>query len=503
MPYVLGVDVGTSRASAAVSRRRGSTWGDVEDVRLGVGSATVPSVLHLAADGSALVGEDAERLSLAEPERIVRGFSRRVGDDVAAATGDTAQDLTAAFVRWIADRVAEREGGAADHVVVTHRAGWGGYRRGLLHEALRRVGLGGATLLPEPIAAAESLTVRDRVESGDTVASYRLGGGPFESSVVLRTESGAFELVASAESADDLGGAQFDDVVFERLRGEFGRAIDALDPADPQALLAAADLRDRCVEAKEALSTAPTATIPVHLPGLRADLTITRIEFEELIRPAVDTTVAQLLRTVRAAATRPRVVVLVGGSANIPLIAELVAARLSCRVAVEAAPEGTVARGAALAACRLARSAGGRAALPLPAEPTTVLPAVVEAEPPHLPELVRRPDDELDVPPPRPSFELTPLDLPEKRSLARLVPGVRPAALKAIGAVLVVAGVALTIFFQAGTSPKQSPAGTSGAGPAKPVLNTAPETPVADPSMLSSSIQPSSAQSSQTKDSGR
>ncbi|MFD1050633.1 hypothetical protein ACFQ1S_36465 [Kibdelosporangium lantanae] len=35
MPYVLGVDVGTSRTAAAVCRQTGSTWADAETVRLG------------------------------------------------------------------------------------------------------------------------------------------------------------------------------------------------------------------------------------------------------------------------------------------------------------------------------------------------------------------------------------------------------------------------------------------------------------------------------------
>ena len=79
MSYVLGIDVGAARTSAAVARQ-GSD--DVEPVDLGDGGCGVASVLHLGADGGLEVGAAAERWADGEPERVVRGFPGRIGDDV-------------------------------------------------------------------------------------------------------------------------------------------------------------------------------------------------------------------------------------------------------------------------------------------------------------------------------------------------------------------------------------------------------------------------------------
>ena len=106
MSYVLGVDVGAARTSAAVARP-GSD--DVEPVDLGDGGCGVASVLHLGADGSLDVGAAAERWADGEPERVVRGFPGRIGDDVPmllAGEPWAPEELTAWLVRWVVDRVA-------------------------------------------------------------------------------------------------------------------------------------------------------------------------------------------------------------------------------------------------------------------------------------------------------------------------------------------------------------------------------------------------------------
>ena len=111
MTYYLGIDVGAARASAAVARA-GSD--DVEPVDLGDGGCGVASVLHLGADGSLDVGVAAERWADDEPDRVVRGFPGRIGDDVPmllAGEPWAPEELTAWLVRWVVDRVAEREDG--------------------------------------------------------------------------------------------------------------------------------------------------------------------------------------------------------------------------------------------------------------------------------------------------------------------------------------------------------------------------------------------------------
>ena len=353
--YRLGIDLGTTYTAAVVCRRQSGDgdWGEPEIVALGTQSASVASVLYLGEDGSVLVGEAAERRALTEPGAVVRQFKRRIGDDVPLVVGNsvhTAHDLAARMGRWVVDKVAEREGGPAEAVAVTHPAAWGRHKKELLAGALRQVGLDGVTFLPEPQAAAVAYSSRERVDTGGAVAVYDLGGGTFDAAVVRRTAD-AFDLPGRAEGIEQLGGVDFDERVFDHVRAGLGAALDELDIEDPDVVAAVLRLRRECVEAKEALSFDTQATIPVMLPGIRTNVRITRVEFEAAIRSSIDHTVDALRRSVESAALSPddlQAVLLVGGSSRIPLVAQMISAELGRPVAVDSDPKTSIAMGAAL-----------------------------------------------------------------------------------------------------------------------------------------------------------
>ncbi|MDL5154376.1 Hsp70 family protein [Actinomycetospora termitidis] len=383
--YRLGIDLGTTYTAAVVCRRQGpgDGWSEPEIVALGTRSASVASVLYLGEDGAVLVGEAAERRGLTEPDRVVHQFKRRIGDDVPLVVGSavhTAHDLAARLARWVVDRVAEREGGPADAVAVTHPAAWGGHKLELLAGALRRVGLDDVTFLPEPQAAAVAYSARQRVDAGGVVAVYDLGGGTFDAAVVRRTAAG-FELPGRAEGIEQLGGVDFDDRVFDHVRDGIGAALDELDVSDPDVLAAVARLRRECVEAKEALSFDTQATIPVMLPGVRTTIRLTRVEFEAAIRGSIDHTVDALRRTVDSAGLSPealQAVLLVGGSSRIPLIAQRISEELGRPVAVDSDPKTSIATGAALTIAPRPAPASGTAPVTNPAPVPT--PAAPDAD---------------------------------------------------------------------------------------------------------------------------
>ncbi len=351
MRYALGVDVGTSFTAAAIWR-----WDEqdkAEAVALGSRMQAVPSVLFLGADGSVVVGEAAERRTLTDPDRVVREFKRRIGDDTPLLVGGqpyAAHDLAAMMVRWVVDRVTEREGGSPDRIAITHPAGWGPYKKDLLSRALGAVGLDDLTFLAEPEAAAVSYAAKERVEAGTTIAVYDLGGGTFDAAVVRKTGAGSFALLGSADGLEQLGGADFDEAVFTHVQSD-PTQWDALDVEDPSVLSGLARLRRECIEAKEALSSDTEVSIPVLLPEVSAHVRLVRSEFEEMIRPALEDTVDSLSRAIHSAdlsAGDLGAVLLVGGSSRIPLVAQLVSAALGCPVVVDADPKTTIALGAAL-----------------------------------------------------------------------------------------------------------------------------------------------------------
>ena len=379
--YLLGIDVGTTRTAAATCRS-GPRHADTEIVNLGDRSSAVPSVLFVGDDGSFVVGEAAERRATSDPGHIVREFKRRIGDPTPLLVGGrpwAPEDLSALLVQWVVDRVAQREGGPAARIAVTHPASWGGHKKELLAGALRHHGLP-ATFLAEPQAAALHYAAAERVEPGSTIAVYDFGGGTFDAAVVHKEPQG-FSLLGRPEGVDRLGGIDLDELVFEHVREGLPEAFEGLDETDPAVLSAIAAVRRECTEAKEALSADTEVSIPVLTPAGQGSVRLHRSEFEAMIQPRVEETVSALRRAISSAgmtAEQLTAVLLVGGSSRIPLVAQLVSEQLGRPVAVDTDPKNAIAKGAALSLTPAGISATG-AHLPVqrsgtfgPSAPVTV-----------------------------------------------------------------------------------------------------------------------------------
>jgi actin-like ATPase involved in cell morphogenesis len=371
--YVLGIDLGTTFTAAAVGRPDGR----VEIAALGDRAASVPTVVVLRSDGEILVGEAAERRSLSEPGRTAREFKRRLGDPVPLVIGGTpygAESLMAYVLAFVVAKVAEREGGPPDRVVVTHPASWTAFRKDLLEQAVHQSGLSEVTYLPEPEAAAVEYANLERLEPGQVVAVYDFGGGTFDAAVLRVTTSG-FDLLGRPEGLERLGGIDLDQAVLVHVNQALGGLVESADRADPAVAPALARLRDECTKAKEALSADTDALVPIALPGLQTEVRITRSELESMVRPRIAETVAALERAVTSAGLvmdDVARILLVGGTSRIPLIAQLLRESTGRPVVLDANPKHVVAMGAA----RIAASAWAAAPVPAPAPlPSAVLAA--------------------------------------------------------------------------------------------------------------------------------
>ncbi|MEM8905881.1 MAG: Hsp70 family protein, partial [Actinomycetota bacterium] len=381
MPYELGVDLGTTYTAAAVRRD-----GVIEVVDLGNRAATIPSVVFLREDGSILVGEAANRRGVTYPARIAREFKRRIGDPTPVVVGGTpysAEALSARLLQQVIAIVSEGQGEPPATVAVTHPANWGPYKLDLFRQAFQMADLDNVITLTEPEAAAVHYATLERVEPGRVVAVFDLGGGTFDASVLRKRDDG-FDLLGRPEGIERLGGIDFDEAIFNHVAQHLGGALGRLDPDDATALASVARLRADCVDAKEALSTDTQVTIPVVLPNLQTEVRMTRSEFEQLIRPSLTDTVGAVRRAVRGAQLDIGdidVVLLVGGSSRIPLVAQTVAGELGRPVAVDVHPKHSVALGAAHQAgvASGAPTVAPPAAAPPPAPtspaPTTPAPA--------------------------------------------------------------------------------------------------------------------------------
>ena len=218
MGYELGIDFGSS-STAAVVRRSGGT-GDTEVVPLGARGGAVSSVLHLARDGRVTVGEAAASLAGIDPTRVVRGLKRRVGDAAPVELGGqqwAAEELSARLVRWVVDRVVEKEGEQPTEIALAHPASWAPPTLDSLACALAAQDLG-VSFVAEPRAVAHAAFAG--AEPGATVAVHDFGGGRCDAAVLRRvgTRCGGFAVLGVPEAIDDLGGLDLDELVWQHVR---------------------------------------------------------------------------------------------------------------------------------------------------------------------------------------------------------------------------------------------------------------------------------------------
>ncbi|MDQ3904424.1 MAG: Hsp70 family protein, partial [Actinomycetota bacterium] len=472
MSYWLGIDVGTTVTAAAVCREDRPA----EAVVLDGGSAVIPSVLYLSDGGQVVVGAAAVRHSVTDPDRVVRGFIERVGDEVPMVIGGqtcTASQLVTRLIGWVVDQVASQHGGPAAGILVTHPIGWGEYKRDVLAAALASVKLPPVRLCPAPHAAAASYAATQAVTPGHTLAVYDLGGTTFHATVLRATGSTEFTVLGRPHSLAQLGGANFDDAVFGHVLAATP-ALAELDVDDPATLAATATLRRQCTVATQALSADTEVTIPVTAPGITTSVRLHRAEFDDMIRPQLAETIQALHRTLDSAQLAPsqlNTVLLVGGSSRIPLVAQLLSTEFNQPVTIDADPATTIARGAATLATPDTHLHDGS---PPPLRATTFPELADNLSPSLTATTLLQPADN----PPPPSLTAIPLDIEgvdvhRRRTNSRRTTRI---AVSSALAVLTAAGVAAAPFLIARSDPSSSAnAGTPSPSAPPPPGTTAPD----------------------------
>lgn len=182
------------------------------------------------------------------------------------------------------------------------------------------------------------------------LAVYDLGGGTFDAAV-LRKRGPGFDLLGEPCGIDQLGGVDFDELIWDFVVEHGTADLEAADLDDPLTVEALSSLRARCERAKVVLSSDTDASITVWLPAAQAKVRLTRAEFESLIRPFLADTVFALRRALTSAEVAPEdvaKVLLVGGSSRIPLVGQVISEELGRPVAVDAHPKRAIALGTAL-----------------------------------------------------------------------------------------------------------------------------------------------------------
>lgn len=350
MSYTLGLDLGTTSSAAAIND--GST---VRMLSVDHSAAVIPSVVHLDAEGEILVGSAAERRAISDPGGVAREFKRRFGDPqplILSGTPVAANDLMVEVASALVAIATQQLGEPPERLVVCHPANWGSYKLGLLSDTLNNSALPPHTLISEPEAAAIHYASQERVGDGEVIAVYDLGGGTFDAVVLRKTtgDSSGWEILGEPRGIERLGGIDFDLAVLTHVIGVLDLDLDSFDSEDAANQAAMTRFREECREAKHALSSDVSATIPVLLPGYNETVRITRREFEQLIDPALGRTIDTLEVAVSTTGLEmPSIdrILLVGGSTRVPLVAARLSAITNRPIKSDAHPKHAMALGAA------------------------------------------------------------------------------------------------------------------------------------------------------------
>ena len=135
---------------------------------------------------------------------------------------------------------SDEQNAVPDLVALAYPAHWGTYKQALIAGALRAAGLAEVLLVTEPAAAITDVALPAAI-GVRTVLVYDFGGGSFDAAVMTRSATGEFAAVGIPQGLDWLGGDDFDQVIFSRVRD--GVRLTDTVPADPEILTQMSRLR--------------------------------------------------------------------------------------------------------------------------------------------------------------------------------------------------------------------------------------------------------------------
>jgi molecular chaperone HscA len=365
-PSPIGIDLGTTHSLVAYVHDGRPMCIDACD-----GSPLLPSVVHYGPTGTVTVGPEARQRAAQSPRETmisVKRFMGRGADDaetrrlgtydfVAPGEGEsnsvrfkvhqrtvTPVEVSAEILKVLKTR-AEEKLRATGGAVITVPAYFDDAQRQATRDAARLAGIEVLRLINEPTAAALAYGL-DKGRTTGTFAVYDLGGGTFDITI-LSLDDGVFQVRATGGDSQ-LGGDDMDRAVANVLLQEQG--FSDLSTASPETIRTALDAARA---AKHALTDAHSTTLMV---GSHTR-TLTREEFNTLVRPVVERTRAACKRCLRDSGVRVEAldgVILVGGSTRVPLVREFVRELFGHDGLADIDPDQVVALGAALQADMLA-----------------------------------------------------------------------------------------------------------------------------------------------------
>ena len=366
---IVGIDLGTTNSLVAYMQE-----GKAIAVSDTTGKNTlVPSIVHFTKNEEVIVGNEAKKYLLTEPQSTIYSVKRLMGKsykDVSDAEQylgyevideDTDSlvkirvrdrfyspvELSAKILAELKTRIENNLNQSISKAVITVPAYFNDAQRQATRDAGKLAGLDVLRIVNEPTAASLAYGIGFNQEESKTIAVYDLGGGTFDISI-LQIQGGIFE-VLSTNGDTYLGGDDFDRAIidFWLEKNDINRQILIENKAVSQKLRVAAE------QAKKTLSADNQYVGRVGEWSLEID----KAEFESLISPLINKTLnccKQALNDAKLTIENIDTVIMVGGSTRVPSVKNMVSDFFNQTVNDSLNPDEVVALGAAIQADILA-----------------------------------------------------------------------------------------------------------------------------------------------------
>ncbi len=376
MSKVIGIDLGTTNSCVAVME-----GGQPKVIVNSEGSNTTPSVVAFTEGSERLIGVQAARQAITNPEHTYYAVKRLIGrsfdDPIAKKDADlvpykivrgnngdawiqgrdkqySPSEISAFTLQKMKQTAEDYLGEKVTQAVITVPAYFNDAQRQATKDAGRIAGLEVLRIINEPTAAALAYGL-DKAGQNKTIAVYDLGGGTFDVSI-LEIGDGVFE-VRSTNGDTFLGGEDFDVRILNYLADEFKKQ-NGVDLRQDK--LALQRLKEVAEQAKKELSSrtefdvsVPFISMDANRNPLHLNMKITRAKYESLVDDLVQKTLAPCkaaLKDAGLSASDIQEVVLVGGMTRMPKIQQIVKEFFGREPHKGVNPDEVVAVGAAIQA---------------------------------------------------------------------------------------------------------------------------------------------------------
>ncbi len=361
-----GIDLGTSNSLIAKFEK-----GNVEVFKNPNGfKETLPSVVGFRND-RILIGDQARTYLQRDPKSVVSRFKRKMGTTEtfkikALNSSKSPVELSAYVLKELKNFI--HTGDVLDAAVITIPASFDTVQSNATKEAGLQAGFSSVVLLQEPIAA--SLAYANKEKNIDLKNSqwlvYDLGGGTFDVALVKILEG---ELTVIDHEGDNyLGGTDFDSLIVEKIvvpelerRGKFNDLLSEMKSESGKYNKLWQILLVHAEAAKVELSNRTSAEIDFGtISDLEDDegnsfdsnsiMTITRSEFETIIKDSVETTIDMIKKILTRNSLQTRdleFILMVGGSSFIPYVRKRVEEVMGIAVNTSIDPTNAIVIGAA------------------------------------------------------------------------------------------------------------------------------------------------------------